>query len=213
MHKIETTWVSCPELRSGCSWRIHSSYIARSQCRLRRNLFRWGGNSAESPHHPCGNRGAAGVSVATVSRVSMIVPTSRPRRVDGCRNTRDSDYRPAGSIPPGTASRADLSKSCFPSRRTPTSLASGRHYLLGSGRRVRGGDRRVLSPDSSLINPKGCSRSERAGAILITRMPPHIAQGVGRRRLSRRGCRSPPARGRRMHHHRCDQLHRRSHGC
>lgn len=114
--------------------------------------------------------GAAGVSVATVSKVlndRADVAAETRRRVQ--KHLRDSDYQPAGSHSTRHREQGRSIEVVFPELQnayiigvlegiTSSAAAEGFEVVIG----------RVLSPDSSLINPQGLLRSERAGAILIT---------------------------------------------
>lgn len=114
--------------------------------------------------------GAAGVSVATVSKVlndRADVSAETRRRVQ--KHLRDSDYRPAGSDGVRRREQSRSIEVVFPELQnayiigvlegiTSSAAAEGFEVVIG----------RVLSSDSALINPEGLLRSERAGAILIT---------------------------------------------
>jgi LacI family transcriptional regulator len=114
--------------------------------------------------------GAAGVSVATVSKVlndRADVSAETRRRVQ--KHLRDSEYRPAGS---DGARRREQTRSIelvVPELRNPyiitvlegitsSARAEGFEVVIG----------RILSSDSSVINPQALLRSEHVGAILIT---------------------------------------------
>jgi len=114
--------------------------------------------------------GAAGVSVATVSKVlndRADVSAETRRRV--LKHLRDSAYRPAGS---GLAQVRELSRSIEVGVRslqyaytitvldgiTASAAANGFEVVLG----------RILSSDSGMINAQALLRSEHAGAIFIT---------------------------------------------
>jgi LacI family transcriptional regulator, galactose operon repressor len=114
--------------------------------------------------------GAAGVSVATVSKVlndRADVSAETRRRVQ--KYLRDTEYRPAGSAP---ARLRELSRSIevvIPELQNPyiitvldgiisSAPADGFEVVIG----------RILRPDASLIDPQALLRSEHAGAIFIT---------------------------------------------
>ena len=121
--------------------------------------------------------GAAGVSVATVSKVlndRADVAAETRRRVQ--KHLRDSDYRPAGSNSTRHREQGRSIEVVFPQLQnayiigvlegiTSSAAAEGFEVVIG----------RVLSPGSSLINPQGLLRSERAGAILITADASHTS--------------------------------------
>ena len=114
--------------------------------------------------------GAAGVSVATVSKVlndRADVSAETRRRVQ--KHLKESDYRPAGSNSTRQREQSRSIEVVFPCLQnayiigvlegiTSSAAAEGFEVVIG----------RLLSPDSSLTNPEVLLRSERAGAILIT---------------------------------------------
>ena len=159
--------------------------------------------------------GAAGVSVATVSKVlndRADVAAETRRRVQ--KHLRDSEYRPAGSHSTRHREQGRSIEVVFPELQnayiigvlegiTSSAAAEGFEVVIG----------RVLSPDSTLINPQALLRSERVAPSSSPQMPPARRS----RRLDDAGFPVvvvDPLRvgDSRMHHHRCDQLHRRSHG-
>jgi LacI family transcriptional regulator, galactose operon repressor len=114
--------------------------------------------------------GAAGVSVATVSKVlndRADVSAETRRRVQ--KHLRDSEYRPAGS---GSVRPRELSRSIevvVPELRNPyiitvldgiisSAPAEGFEVVLG----------RILSSGSWVLDPQALLKSEHAGAIFIT---------------------------------------------
>jgi LacI family transcriptional regulator len=114
--------------------------------------------------------GAAGVSVATVSKVlndRADVAAETRRRVQ--KHLRDSDYRPTGvdSVRPPNHSRSI--EVVVPELQNPyiigvlagittSAAAEGFEVVIG----------RQLSPDHSVLNPRALLSSEHAGAIFIT---------------------------------------------
>lgn len=114
--------------------------------------------------------GAAGVSVATVSKVlndRADVSAETRRRVQ--KHLRDSDYRPAGS---DSARQRDHSRSIqvvIPELQNAYVIGVLEGVIssaAGDGFEVVIGQR--LSTDSSWVNPQVLLRSERAGAIFVT---------------------------------------------
>jgi len=114
--------------------------------------------------------GAAGVSVATVSKVlndRADVSAETRRRVQ--KYLREAEYRPAGS---GSLRLPELSRSIevvVPELQNPyiitvldgiitSAPADGFEVVIG----------RMLRPDASLIDPQALLRSDHAGAIFIT---------------------------------------------
>lgn len=112
--------------------------------------------------------GAAGVSVATVSKVlndrADVSPETR-RRVQ--KHLRDSEYRPAGS---DSARRRELERSIevvVPELQSPYIMA----VLEGvTSSAAAEGFEVVIGPipSSSMINPRALLQSDHAGAIFIT---------------------------------------------
>jgi LacI family transcriptional regulator len=114
--------------------------------------------------------GAAGVSVATVSKVlndRADVSAETRRRVQ--KHLKESAYRPAGSNITRQREQSRSIEVVFPELQnayiigvlegiTSSAAAEGFEVVIG----------RLLNSESSLINPEGLLRSERAGAILIT---------------------------------------------
>jgi LacI family transcriptional regulator len=114
--------------------------------------------------------GAAGVSVATVSKVlndRADVSAETRRRVQ--KHLREAEYRPAGS---GSFRLPELSRSIevvVPELQNPyiiTVLDGIISYAPADGFEVVIG--RILRPDASLIDPQALLRSDHAGAIFIT---------------------------------------------